>query len=169
MNTYKSCLCTSKTVITTVFRFLVKKLGENWAVALQQELPDMWILRSTLPSTGQRRHSTKKAKCIILLLFLIALLQCACCLSSQLHGSYQDQPGRHMEWGGGVNEKRKICEWNQSLQTWSQLFVLAGATVTDVTAAVVFYIEVSTARQRKTSKRWIILDILKGHITVPWT
>lgn len=39
--------------------------------------------------------------------------------------------------------------------------------VTDVTAAIVFYIEVSTARQRKTRKRWIILDILKGHITVP--
>lgn len=47
--------------------------------------------------------------------------------------------------------------------------VRSRSTVTDGTAAAVFYIEVSAARQRKTSKSKITLDILKGHITVTET
>lgn len=67
-----------------LFSFLVKKyycclILQNWAVILQQELPNMWILESTLPSTGQHRRSAMKAKHIIPLLFLIP--QCVCLLS----------------------------------------------------------------------------------------
>lgn len=74
----------------------------------------MWILESTLPSTGQHRRSAMKAKRIIPLLFLIP--QCVCLLSfitatQLLPGSTRTTYGI----GGREREWEKKDTWMKSI------------------------------------------------------